>query len=147
MACECSWPKDQTLTTGVPTVAQGVKNPTSIPEVVGLIPGLPQWVKGSDATMSCDVGCRCGSDLVWLRLWYGLAAADPVQLLVWELPYAVGVALKRKNKQNPCRSSNPSLTQGQCWRTPTCNFLNHICRMTIFIWCTEKGLEAYTPNY
>jgi len=26
-------------------VAQGVTNPTSIPEDVGLIPGLAQWVK------------------------------------------------------------------------------------------------------
>ena len=30
---------------GVPIVAQGVKNPTSIHEDAGLIPGLPQWVK------------------------------------------------------------------------------------------------------
>ena len=30
---------------GVPLVAQQVKNPTSIHEVVGLIPGLTQWVK------------------------------------------------------------------------------------------------------
>ena len=31
----------------VPVVAQWVKNPTSIHEEVGLIPGLPQWVKSS----------------------------------------------------------------------------------------------------
>ena len=30
---------------GVPLVAQQVKNPTSIHEVVGLIPGLAQWVR------------------------------------------------------------------------------------------------------
>ena len=30
---------------GVPVVAQQVKNPTSIHEDVGLIPGLAQWVK------------------------------------------------------------------------------------------------------
>ena len=29
---------------GVPTVAQWVKNPTSIHEGVGSIPGLSQWV-------------------------------------------------------------------------------------------------------
>ena len=30
---------------GVPILAQQVKNPTSIHEDVGLIPGLTQWVK------------------------------------------------------------------------------------------------------
>ena len=30
---------------GVPVVAQRVMNPTSIHEIVGLIPGLDQWVK------------------------------------------------------------------------------------------------------
>ena len=30
---------------GVPIVAQGVKNPTSIHKDAGLIPGLTQWVK------------------------------------------------------------------------------------------------------
>ena len=30
---------------GVPTVAQQVKNPTSIHEDVGSIPGLAQWVE------------------------------------------------------------------------------------------------------
>ena len=33
------------LVFGVPIVAQRVKNPASIHEVVGLIPGLVQWVK------------------------------------------------------------------------------------------------------
>ena len=30
---------------GIPTVAQWVKNPTSIREDEGLIPGLTQWMK------------------------------------------------------------------------------------------------------
>ena len=34
---KCNW--------GVPIVPQQVKNPTSIHENVGLIPGLTQWVK------------------------------------------------------------------------------------------------------
>ena len=37
-----------------------VSNPTSIREDAGLIPGLPQWVKGSGVAASCGVGCRCG---------------------------------------------------------------------------------------
>ena len=37
--------KNTTVHIGVPVVAQQVKNPTSIHEDVGLIPGLTQWVK------------------------------------------------------------------------------------------------------
>ena len=36
---------DQSRKVGVPIVAQQVKNPTSIHEEVGSIPGLAQWVK------------------------------------------------------------------------------------------------------
>ena len=62
-------------------MAQRVKNPSSIHEVVGLIPGLAQWFKGSDvaqaAVQSCGIGCRHGSDLALLWLWCRPAAADP----------------------------------------------------------------------
>ena len=46
--------------------------------------------------MSCSVGRTCGSDLEWLWLWCRLAAAAPIWLLAWEVPYAIGVALKKK---------------------------------------------------
>ena len=50
--------------------------------------------------MSCGVvGYTCGSDLALLWLWRRLAAAAPIQLLAWELPYAVGAALKRQIKK------------------------------------------------
>ena len=48
--------------------------------------------------MSCGVGHRHGLDLVLLWLWQRLAAVALIQPLAWELPYAAGVALKRKNK-------------------------------------------------
>ena len=53
---------------GVPLVAQWVKNPTSIPEDPGWIPGLAQCLKLSGIVASCGVGRRCGWDqaLLWL---------------------------------------------------------------------------------
>ena len=46
--------------------------------------------------MSCGVGRRRSSDLVLLWLWWRPAAAAPIPPLVWEPPYAAGVALKRR---------------------------------------------------
>ena len=49
--------------------------------------------------MSCGVGHRRGLDPVLLWLWGRLVAAALIQLLAWELPYAVDVALKTHQKQ------------------------------------------------
>ena len=49
--------------------------------------------------MSLGVGHRCSSDPALLCLWCRLAAAAQIQLLAWELPYATGVALKKKKKK------------------------------------------------
>ena len=57
-------------------------NPTRNHKVVGSIPGLDQWVK----------------DLVLVWLWCRLAAIALNGPLAWEPPYAMGVALKSKNK-------------------------------------------------
>ena len=45
------------------------------------------------------VGHRHGSDLALLWLWGGLAAVAPIRSLVWEPPYASGVAQKAKTKK------------------------------------------------
>ena len=47
----------------------------------------------------CGVGCRHGSDLVLLRLWYRLAAVAPIEPQAWEPSYGVSVALKSKKKK------------------------------------------------
>ena len=57
--------------------------------------------------MSCGVGCRHGSDLALLWLWYStaIAATALIGSLAWEPPYAVGVALKdtkTKKERSPC---------------------------------------------
>ena len=49
--------------------------------------------------MSCGVGRRHHLDPALLWLWQRLPAAVLTQPLAWELPYAVGLALKRQNKQ------------------------------------------------
>ena len=48
--------------------------------------------------MTCGVGRRHDSILVLPWLW--LAAAAPTQLLAWKLPYAAGIALKKRGGTN-----------------------------------------------
>ena len=47
--------------------------------------------------MSCDVGHRGGPDLT--LLWLLSVATAPIQPLAWELPYAMGAALKIGKKK------------------------------------------------
>ena len=49
--------------------------------------------------MSSAVDLRRGLGPSLLWLWYRPAAAAPMQLLAWELPYAEGVAQKKKKKE------------------------------------------------
>ena len=57
--------------------------------------------------LSCGVSCGSGSDLVWLRLWARPAAIAPIRPLAWELPYAMGTALKYKKLQQQKTSCIP----------------------------------------
>ena len=45
----------------------------------------------------CRSQTRLRSALLWLWLW--LAAVAPIGPLIWELPYAIGVALKSKKRK------------------------------------------------
>ena len=59
---------------------------------------------GYGVAMSCGVDHRLGSDLVWLWLWRRPVATAPIRHLVWEPPYAAGVALKgQKEKKKKSR--------------------------------------------
>ena len=60
-----------------------VRNPTSIHDNVGSIPGL----------------AYCGEDPELLWLWYRLLAAALIRPIAWELPYARGCSPKKKKKK------------------------------------------------
>ena len=49
--------------------------------------------------VSCGVGRRRGLDPVLLWLWHRLAPAAPIQTLVLELRFAMGMSLKRQKKK------------------------------------------------
>ena len=61
--------------------------------------------------MSCGVGRRHGSDPVLLWLWRRPAAASPMGPLAWELPCAVGVALKQKDQKKKKKINSLALVQ------------------------------------
>ena len=61
---------------------------------LGSLSGLHIW-----HCMSCGVGHRHGLDLALLGLWCRLAAAAPIQPLAWELSYAMGAGLKKRQKE------------------------------------------------
>ena len=72
-----------------------------------------QWVK--NPTVSCGIGCRCGSDPALLWLCHRPAAAAPIEPLAREPPYAAGVALIKQNKIKTVRLSAEVRVQSLGW--------------------------------
>ena len=62
--------------------------------------------------MSCDLGHRHGSDPAWLWLWHRPAAEAPIRPLAWELPYAIGAALKSKRKKKKSKQNKQTYRLG-----------------------------------
>ena len=56
--------------------------------------------------MSCGVGRRRSSDLVWLWLCRRSAAAAPIEPLAWEPSYAISAAPKIERKKKKERKEN-----------------------------------------
>ena len=54
---------------------------------------------------------------MWLRLWCRLAAAALIGPLARKLPYAAGVALKRKEEKVPLVEFKMGLTPKECRET------------------------------
>ena len=61
-------------------MVEWLTNPIKNHEVVGSVPALAQWVKGSGVAVSCGVGCRRGSDPTLLWLWHRPALIQPLGL-------------------------------------------------------------------
>ena len=89
-----TWLKLRRVLQEFPSWCRG--NPTRNHEVVGLTPGLAQWVQDLGVAGDCGIGRRHGLDLALLWLWCRPAAVALNQPLAWEPPYASGETLKRK---------------------------------------------------
>ena len=70
-------------------------NPSSNQEVSGSIPGPAQWLRIRHCReLWCRLQTRLRSAIAVAVVWVGRTA--PIQLLAWELPYAVGCSPKNK---------------------------------------------------
>ena len=84
----------------------GGNEPDCYPQGWGFHPWPCSVGWGSSVAVSSGVGRRHSSDPVLLCLWIRLASVAPIPPLAWELPFAMGEALKRhihmqkKNLQN-----------------------------------------------
>ena len=127
--------------------------------------GFHPWPRsvgqGSNIAVICSIGGRCGPDPVLLWLWCRLAPVALVQPLPRELPYAIGMAIKRKENKTKqifspqnCNHQIPSLRGAyiiakdflylcpQAKRRPTDSMLNYFSRSSpVAYWVKDQALS------
>ena len=72
--------------------------------------------------MSCGVGRRHSSDLALLWLWCRPAATPRIGPLAWELPYAMGAALKKKKEKEKEKEKRKKIALSEGELKPTLKF-------------------------
>ena len=104
---------------------------------------------GSNVAMICAVGCRCDSDPPLLWLWCRMAAVALIQTLAWELPNAMGAALKSKKKKKEIRQHYiPEVlaVHSRTWNLKGCSVSSvEICGGILF--CPRVDYQNLFPTF
>ena len=68
--------------------------------------------RGSGVAVSCDVGCRLGSDPALLWLWRRQVATAPIGPLAWESPHVAGAALETAKRKKQKTKNEKTVQSG-----------------------------------